>query len=191
MAEDEELGVLGRKPCECRAQALLESKGLFPRAVRDRVRDLVVSERNHRRDVAYQSVLTNDDDTYYLYRQGALKKFVMSVLWLELDSVDSEDDETVDEDADDNDEAVTLDALDSVFVTEDNEDKVLELGDVDKLDSLRLETLKLLEDEVSSKLAIITPPDAAGTLVSVAKSKIVGLRSTPPRTSVKINWYRR
>ena len=55
--------------------------------LRARVKGLVDTEQSHRQEAGYQAVLTGADhgNEQFLYRAGVLKKFVMSVLWLEVD----------------------------------------------------------------------------------------------------------
>ena len=50
--------------------------------VRASIRELIVSERQYREGADYR--ITNDDNDMLVYRMSKLKKFVMSVLWLEI-----------------------------------------------------------------------------------------------------------
>jgi hypothetical protein len=57
------------------------ANGLFADS-RARFRDLIVAERRYRRGAGYRVV--DSDSDFFVYRKGKLKKFVMSVLWLEV-----------------------------------------------------------------------------------------------------------
>lgn len=50
--------------------------------VRRRFRDHILDERRYRRGAGYKVV--DDHNDFFVYRRGKLKKFVMSVLWLEV-----------------------------------------------------------------------------------------------------------
>jgi hypothetical protein len=54
-------------------------------AERKRLRDLVVAERLHRQRAGYVTATADGRNEQFLYRRALLKKFVMSVLWLEID----------------------------------------------------------------------------------------------------------
>ena len=60
--------------CESARQPLAE--------VRNELRDLVISERSYRRGAGYS--LDGENDAHLVYRGSKLKKFVTSVLWLEI-----------------------------------------------------------------------------------------------------------
>ncbi len=47
-------------------------------------RDLLLRERSYRDSAGYSTVAKEDEDDHFVYRQGLLKKFLTSVLWLDL-----------------------------------------------------------------------------------------------------------
>ncbi len=47
-------------------------------------RDLIIIERKYRQSAGYSTVDREDEDDHFVYRQGLLKKFLTSVLWLDL-----------------------------------------------------------------------------------------------------------
>lgn len=52
---------------------------------RTRSQQKIIAERKHRRGAGYPSIVREGaDNEHYLFRQSMLKKFVMSVLWLEI-----------------------------------------------------------------------------------------------------------
>jgi hypothetical protein len=64
-----------------RARATLQDQ-------RERARQLLIEERAYRASAGYESVVEEGSKTgneKYVYRRGMLKKFVMSVLWLEIE----------------------------------------------------------------------------------------------------------
>ena len=56
--------------------------------VRTRCRDLIVTERQRRDQLRYATVSESSAaNEHYIYRMGQLKKFLMSVLWLEIEKM--------------------------------------------------------------------------------------------------------
>ncbi len=53
-------------------------------AARTQALELLLSERQYRIDARYSSTNEGDKDDHFVYRLGLLKKFVMSVLWLDI-----------------------------------------------------------------------------------------------------------
>lgn len=51
---------------------------------RGECRSLLLSERSYRTQAGYSTVTGENEDDHFVYRQGLLKKFVMSVLWLDI-----------------------------------------------------------------------------------------------------------
>lgn len=51
---------------------------------RSDARDLLLKERRYRGSAGYSTVDKEDEDDHFVYRQGLLKKFLTSVLWLDL-----------------------------------------------------------------------------------------------------------
>ncbi len=66
---------------------VMDEHGIDNQLAKERVKvvDLLIGEREYRENVSYLSERYVDpDDEYFLYRIGKLKKFVTSVLWLEI-----------------------------------------------------------------------------------------------------------
>jgi hypothetical protein len=53
-------------------------------SAREECKKLLLSERNYRTGAGYSTVTGENEDDHFVYRQGLLKKFVMSVLWLDI-----------------------------------------------------------------------------------------------------------
>ncbi len=53
-------------------------------SAREECKQLLLSERNYRTGAGYSTVTGENEDDHFVYRQGLLKKFVMSVLWLDI-----------------------------------------------------------------------------------------------------------
>lgn len=53
-------------------------------SARQETRELLVAERQYRSDARYSNTTEGDQDDHFVYRLGLLKKFVMSVLWLDI-----------------------------------------------------------------------------------------------------------
>ncbi len=51
---------------------------------RTQARDLLIAERQYRQDARYATPTGGHEDDHFVYRLGLLKKFVMSVLWLDI-----------------------------------------------------------------------------------------------------------
>ena len=51
---------------------------------RNEARSLLLAERKYRGQAGYPTITGGDEDDHFVYRQGLLKKFVMSVLWLDI-----------------------------------------------------------------------------------------------------------
>lgn len=51
---------------------------------RDESKALLIYERDYRKQAGYSSETGGNKDDHFVYRQGLLKKFVMSVLWLDI-----------------------------------------------------------------------------------------------------------
>ncbi|MCP4448773.1 MAG: hypothetical protein GY811_26080 [Myxococcales bacterium] len=51
---------------------------------RSHARSLLLAERSYRDSAGYSTVVNEDEDDHFVYRQGLLKKFLTSVLWLDL-----------------------------------------------------------------------------------------------------------
>ncbi len=54
------------------------------RETRMHAKDLLLSERGYRASAGYSTVAKEDEDDHFVYRQGLLKKFLTTVLWLDL-----------------------------------------------------------------------------------------------------------
>jgi hypothetical protein len=59
-------------------------RGEALKVARQEAKTLLLSERSYRTQAGYSTVTGGNEDDHFVYRQGLLKKFVMSVLWLNI-----------------------------------------------------------------------------------------------------------